>query len=390
MERSCQNRQNKTSVPIVSLSSRPVGGTILVSEDESNMNERPQKLIEESSEGEAGFQNLADRAPVMLWLSDNTGARSFFNRFWLDFTGHPLPHQVGKGWEIGLHGEDLSRYRAIYETALAGRSDFQVEYRLRNSAGEYRWILEKGVPIREENGDVQSFVGFIGSGMDITDRKCSEDATIQSQDHIATLNDRLREAMKETHHRVKNSLQMIAAMIDLRLMDASQMVPASELRQLGLHINSLAAVHELLTEQARQDGLGDYLAAKDLLERLLPVLEALAGSRRLHFDIEDVRLSARQANALPLVTNELVSNALKHGEGDIDVTLKIVGNEAILTVSDNGSGFPADFDPRRAAHNGLELVERLTRWDLSGVIRYDTPVSGGAVIILTLPIDSFH
>jgi len=351
------------------------------------MNERLQMLIEGSSEGAPSFRTLADRAPVMLWLADTTGTRSFFNRFWLDFTGHTLSHQVGNGWECGVHGEDLSRYRSIYETALIGQSDFQVEYRLRNSAGEYRWILENGAPIRKESGDLQ---GFIGSGIDITDRKLSEDAAIQNQEHIATLNARLREAMKETHHRVKNSLQMIAAMIDLRLMDSAPMVPASELRQLGLHINSLAVVHELLTEQARQDGLGDYLAAKELLERLLPVLEALAGSRPLHFDIEDVRLSARQANALPLVTNELVSNALKHGRGDIDVTLRIVGNEAVLTVTDNGPGFPTDFDPRRAARTGLELVERLSRWDLSGTIRYETRDCGGAAIVLTLPIDSFH
>lgn len=351
------------------------------------MNEPLKKLIEGDLESAPGFYTLADCAPVMLWLADTTGRRSFFNRCWLDFTGHTLRHEVGTGWENGVHSEDLRRYRTNYEAALTGRRDFQIEYRLRGANGEYRWILENGMPIREESGDLQ---GFIGSGIDITDRKSNEEAAIHNQDHIVTLNARLREAMKETHHRVKNSLQMIAAMIDLRLMDSAPLVPASELRQLGLHINSLAVVHELLTEQARQDGMGDYLAAKELLERLLPVLEALAGSRRLRFDIEDVRLSARQANALPLVTNELVSNALKHGEGDVSVTLKIEGNEAILTVTDDGPGFPPDFDPRRAAHTGLELVERLSRWDLSGAIRYGTHVSGGAAVILALPIDSFH
>ncbi len=345
------------------------------------------EIIDALRASEHRFRTLADCAPVMLWLADGGGSRSFFNRFWLDFTGWNQAHEGGNGWEAGLHPDDLRRYREAYDRAGTRRHDFQIEYRLRRADGEYRWILENGVPIQEENGDLQ---GFIGSGIDITDRKRNEEALLQNREHIETLNERLREAMKETHHRVKNSLQMIAAMVDLRLMDASTLVPASELRKLGLHINSLAVVHELLTEQARQDGLGDYLAAKDLLEHLLPVLEALAGPRRLHFDIADVRLSARQANALPLVTNELVSNALKHGLGDVRVTLTVVGNEAILEVADDGPGFPPDFDPRRAARTGLELVERVSRWDLSGAIRYENRVQGGAAVILALPIDSFH
>jgi PAS domain S-box-containing protein len=351
------------------------------------MNESLKQLIEEGLESDGGFHALADCAPVMLWLADAAGSRRFFNRCWLNFTGCQLAREVGAGWETGVHREDLPRYRAAYDRALAKRGNFQVEYRLRRSDGEFRWILENGAPIRDANREV---LGFIGSGIDITDRKRNEESLLRNQEDIATLNDRLREAMKETHHRVKNSLQMIAAMIDIRLMDAGEMVPAAELRQLGLHINSLAVVHELLTEQARQDGTGDYLGAKELLERLLPVLEVLAGARRLRFDIADVRLSARQANALPLVTNELVSNALKHGLGDVGVTLRIAGQEAILEVTDGGCGFPCDFDPRRAAHTGLELVERLSRWDLSGSIRYENRAEGGAVVILALPIDSFH
>ncbi len=350
------------------------------------MNERLQ-LINIGIESDRGFRMVADHAPVMLWLADEGGARTFFNRCWLDFTGCALTDEACMGWENGLHAEDLSRYRSAYKKAFAERCEFQIEYRLRRADGEYRWILEKGAPIREKDENLQ---GFIGSGIDITDRKLSEEALLQNQEHIATLNTRLREAMKETHHRVKNSFQMIAAMIDLRLIDAAPMVPASELRQLGLHINSLAVVHELLTEQARQDGLGDYLEAKELLERLLPVLEVLAGSRRLHFDIADVRLSARQANALPLVTNELVSNALKYGLGDVSVTLRIAGSEAILEVTDDGPGFSPDFDPRCVARTGLELVERLSRWDLSGTIQYGNRVQGGAAVTLVLPIDSFH
>ena len=353
----------------------------------TKMKESLKFLIGDGTESERGFQSLADCAPVILWLADDTGSRSFFNRFWLDFTGRSLAQEIGSGWETGVHSSDLSRYRAAYDKAIAGPADFQVEYRLRRADGEYRWILENAAPVRGGEGALQ---GFVGSGIDITDRKRNEYALIRNQEQIAALNDRMRESMKETHHRVKNSLQMIAAMVDIRLIDAGPVVPASELRQLGLHINSLAVVHELLTEQAKQDGTGDYLSAKDLLERLLPVLEALAGPRCLRFDIADFSLSARQANALPLVTNELVSNALKHGMGDVRVTLNIAGHEAIMEVKDDGPGFPHDFDPRRAAHTGLELVERLSRWDLAGTIRYDNCREGGASVVLTLPVDSFH
>lgn len=351
------------------------------------MNERLRQIIANPAENERGFHILADYAPVMLWLADERGKRSFFNRSWQKFRGCDLEHEIGYGWEQGVHAEDLGRYRKAYRKALTEPCSFQIEYRLRRADGEYRWVLEKGAPIHEDQGALQ---GFIGSGIDITDRKRSEVSLQENQEHIATLNERLQESMRETHHRVKNSLQMIAAMIDLRLIEATPTVPSDELRQLGLHINSLAVVHELLTERARLDGLGDFLSARELLGRLLPVLEALAGQRRLRFDIADVRLSARQANALPLVTNELVSNALKYGQGDVNVTLRIAEHEAILEVTDEGPGFPAGFDPRIVARNGLELVERLSRWDLSGAVRYTNRPSGGAVVILAMPIDSFH
>ncbi len=348
---------------------------------------RAEGVVTALRESENRFRTMADCSPVLIWEADNAGARISFNRSWLEFTGRSKEQHTGDGWQQDIHPEDRKSYLRTCQQALARRQAFHCEYRLRRADGKYGWVLENGTPLEAEDGSLQ---GLLGSGIDITERKQAEEASLRNQQHIAQLNTQLRESMKETHHRVKNSLQIIAAMVDMRLMDTVHPISEADLRQLGMHINSLAVVHELLTEQARQDGQGDFLMADDLLERLVPGLQMMAGTRSLLFDIAPVRLSARQANALPLVTNELVSNAIKYGKGDVSVTFRLTGSAAVLEVSDHGPGFPADFDASHAAHTGLELVERLSRWDLSGTIRYVNATAGGATVALTLPLDTFH
>ena len=102
--------------------------------------------------------------------------------------------------------------------------------------------------------------------------------------------------------------------------------------------------------------------------------------------IDDVHLVGRQVTTLALLTNELVSNALKHGRGTIEITFKVHGDQAAIEVCDDGPGFPEGFDASSAASTGLELVENLARWDLRGESAYNNRAEGGARIAITFPI----
>ena len=123
------------------------------------------------AECEAVFQARADGAPVMLWTAGPDKLFDWFNRPWLDFTGRTIDHELGEGWMAGVHPDDYEWCRAVQSEAVLARRAFDTEYRLRRRDGEYRWIVSRGVPRFGVNG---SFAGYIGSAIDITERKAAE------------------------------------------------------------------------------------------------------------------------------------------------------------------------------------------------------------------------
>jgi two-component sensor histidine kinase len=210
----------------------------------------------------------------------------------------------------------------------------------------------------------------------------SQEAKAEIQD----LNQRLQRAMTETHHRVKNNLQVIAAMVDMHVLDDVDSVPMDEMRRMGTHIRTLATVHDILTHQAKSDGEAVDVSTKELLGKLLSGISQAAEQYRIEYRIDDTRLPARQATSLALVVNELVSNALKHGKQDVRVRFVAADHEAVLTVEDDGPGFPEGFDPMRAANTGLELVDNLSRWDLAGGASYTNRPGGGGHVEVSFPL----
>jgi PAS domain S-box-containing protein len=123
-------------------------------------------------ESEERFRTMADTAPVMIWLAGTDKLCNYFNKGWLDFTGCSLEEEIGNGWTQNIHPEDYQRCVDNYFTAFDARQSFLIEYRLRRFDGVYRWILDRGTP--RFNAD-RSFVGYIGSCIDISDRKHTED-----------------------------------------------------------------------------------------------------------------------------------------------------------------------------------------------------------------------
>src|SRR5262245_59780942 len=126
-----------------------------------------RRLQEEAlRESEARFRLMADHSPVMLWRSGRTSEFDYFNQVWLAFTGRPLDRELGMGWAEGVHKEDFRHCMATYLDAFIQRRGFRMECRLRRGDGEYRWVLDTGVPRFSLRGE---FEGFIGSCIDITE-----------------------------------------------------------------------------------------------------------------------------------------------------------------------------------------------------------------------------
>ncbi|MGB7623609.1 MAG: PAS domain S-box protein [Terriglobia bacterium] len=138
-----------------------------------------KRVHETLVESEQRFRTMADSAPVLIWLSDAEGLCTFFNQGWLDFTGRTLSQILGNGWTRDVHTEDLPRCLQTYWTAFKARQPFKMEYRLRRFDGEYRWILDSGVPRLDADG---SFLGFLGSGTDTTELKRTTEALKHSEE----------------------------------------------------------------------------------------------------------------------------------------------------------------------------------------------------------------
>ena len=133
----------------------------------------------ESRESEALFRLMSDAAPVLVWMSGPDKLCNFFNKPWLEFTGRSLEQELGNGWAEGVHSDDFEKCLQTYTEAFDARRDFRMEYRLRRHDGEYRWVLDTGVPRFELGG---GFAGYIGSCVDITENKQIEELLRRARD----------------------------------------------------------------------------------------------------------------------------------------------------------------------------------------------------------------
>ncbi len=122
-------------------------------------------------ESEARFRQMANTSPTLIWMSDTSNLCCYFNKPWLEFTGRTMEQEMGYGWAQGVHPEDSQRCFETYINAFNAREEFKMEYRLKRADGEYRWVLDMGVPRFTSSG---SFLGYIGSCIDISDRKQAE------------------------------------------------------------------------------------------------------------------------------------------------------------------------------------------------------------------------
>ncbi|MFN4838959.1 MAG: PAS domain S-box protein [Phycisphaerales bacterium] len=149
---------------------------------ESDISEQ-HRAREELAASEARFRALCDSSPMLIWTSDTSGGRDYFNQRWLDFTGRPAASEQGDGWTQSIHRDDLWRTVEAYVAAVNERSAFEITYRLRRSDGQFRTLVDRGTPRFNARGE---FTGFVGACADVSDLTESRRQLRAQAEHMDT------------------------------------------------------------------------------------------------------------------------------------------------------------------------------------------------------------
>jgi len=135
------------------------------------MKDNLRRFTMEIEKSKEQFREVADSAPVMIWMTDENKQCNFVNKGWLNFTGRKKEQELGYGWIEGMHPDDYTRCSEVFEEAFMQRREYSLEYRFRREDGEYRWVRETGIPRYSAEG---TFEGYIGSCIDVHETKMHE------------------------------------------------------------------------------------------------------------------------------------------------------------------------------------------------------------------------
>ncbi|MEP6924194.1 MAG: ATP-binding protein [Pyrinomonadaceae bacterium] len=311
-------------------------------------------------ESEMRFRNVADAAPVMIWVADITKKCVWFNQPWLRFTGRTMEQELANTREDAIHPDDIENCTDIYFSAFDARKPYSMEYRLRQRDGNYRWILDNGVPRLAPNGE---FLGFIGSCIDIDDRlqvehereklleearqahAQAEVANRLKDEFIGTVSHELRtplnailgwtqmmhggligseqigKAIQVIERNARSQAQLIEDLLDITRITSGKL-------RLNVRPTNLAQVVE-----AAVDTIRPAAEAKEIT--IIKILDTSAG------------LVSGDADRLQQVVWNLLSNAIKFSpkNGRIETRLEKIGSFIEIIVRDSGKGIESEFLP---------------------------------------------
>ena len=344
-----------------------------------------RRVIEqELHETEARFKLMADHAPVMLWMAGVDSECSYFNQGWLEFAGRPMEAELGVGWASRIHAEDLQGCMHVYLSSFVVRQAFRTEYRLRRADGEFRWILDTGVPRYAPDG---GFAGYIGSCIDISELRAAREQLQQtSRDLEGRVKERTEELerrvkenevlVREVHHRVKNNLQLVSSLLNMQGRHFKEGRLRQALEECKGRVQTIALIHQRLYQSHDLANVPFAEYARGLAESIFQASDLTAAAISLELEIEDVSLSVERAIPCGLILNELLTNALKHAfpdgrRGVVRVELRRRPLERLLlVVADDGVGLSASADPAGDGSLGLQLVNTLAE-QLDGDLRIE-------------------
>lgn len=288
------------------------------------------------------FRAMFDAAPIMVRVTGLDHACTYLNRGWLDFTGGRPDEGLGTGWTNAVHPDDRRRVMDAYNDAVDHARPFTCEYRLRKLDGEYRWILDSGVPWYGPRGQVK---GYIDSAFDISDRKRAEETLRELGGRlIAAQEDERRRIARELHDDVSQRLALLS--VELEHLHLQRSVKEGD-EERWTSLSKAAAEIAVDIHRISHRLHPSRLEALGLVAAISGFCQELWSQQRLQVrfthDAVPRAVPGDVALCLYRVVQEALQNVIKHsGVMEAEVHLAGNGEGLMLRVSDPGSGFAPD------------------------------------------------
>ncbi len=348
------------------------------------------------------FRQLAELVPQFVWTADENGRFDYFNQRWFEYTGTKLEDGMGNGWADSVHPEDRARVMEGWAKSVATGDPFEIEYRLRGGDGGYKWFLRRAVALKE-NGKV---VKWFGTSTNIDRQKQAQEllreADRQKNDFIAMLAHELRNPLAP----ILNASHLLGrkAAQDAELHRVQEII-RRQVQHMRKLLDDLLDVARITRDKIKleKEPVDLREIVRTAVETSQPILDAKHHSLKLDTQREPLFVEGDQTRLAQIVVN-ILNNAAKFTPegGTINLGLGRFGDQAVITVRDNGVGMTPEMLQRafelfaQADHSldraqgglgiGLSLVRRIVQLHNGTVEAFSPGLGRGSEFVVRLPL----
>lgn len=367
------------------------------------MKDNLKRFTREIENSKEQFRQVADNAPVMIWMTDENKQCNFVNKGWLQFTGRTMEQELGYGWIEGMHPDDYSRCAEIFEDAFDGREQYSLEYRFKRKDGSYRWLKETGAPRYSADG---KFEGYIGTCVDIHDMKIHEQ---RRDDFIKMASHELKTPITS----IKGYVQLLLSMYKDASENKPQFSPQAIQTSLATIDKQIVKLNRLMSElldlsRIDSDRLELHMQSFDLNSLVSETVEDVQQTTNHHIIVKngaECRVFGDR-DRLGQVMLNLLANAIKYSPRTNSIEVDIyrpAQNCVSVSVTDHGIGIEEQHHQKiferfyrvegksEQTYPGFgiglfiasEIIQRH-----QGTIRVKSKKMEGSTFIFTLPVSS--
>ena len=300
----------------------------------------------------------------MVWRAALDAKCDYFKDTWFEYTGRTMVQECGDGWAEGVHRDDFDRCVGIYLDHFGRCESFEMEYRLRHHDGEFRWIFDRGVLFTNDGGE---FAGFIGSCVDVHDRRIAQDAQQRyNQEQLALARDFEKWILAIVSHDIRdplNAIQLGAQVLSMTAAaDSVARKQAEGVARAAGRIRHI--VGDLLDLSRQREGEGITVDARSadmrlLCQRIVDEVRTVAIERHISLQCDVEGHGFWDKHRILQAISNLTSNAIQHGRSGTPVRVRLTGDERTVAVEVCNEGsipnevLPRIFEPFRSGrHHG--------------------------------------